>query len=138
MAYKHACHRLASIFLALSAAVASASSVENWPELRGPHRDGHSIATQLPLSWSETNNIVWKTAIHDLGWSSPVLWADQIWLTTATEDGNQLFALCVDSVTGKIVHDIKVFDNETPERVASLNSYASPTPAIEAGRVYVH
>ena len=43
------------------------ASVDNWPELRGPTRDGHSTAQHLPLSWSETNHVVWKTAIHDLG-----------------------------------------------------------------------
>ena len=111
---------------------------ENWPELRGPERNGHSAAKKLPLVWSETNNIVWKTAIHDLGWSSPVVWGDQIWITSATEDGKHLFAVCVNSQTGKIVHDVKVFDTDTPAHVASVNSYASPTSAIEAGRVYVH
>lgn len=126
------------LILALTAAAASASPGENWPELRGPHRDGHSSATRLPLTWSETNNIAWKTPIHDLGWSSPVIWGDQIWLTTATEDGKKLYAIGVNSATGKILRDIKVFDNDAPEHVASLNSYASPTPAIEPGRVYVH
>ena len=81
---------------------------------------------------------MWKTAVHDLGWSSPVVWGKQIWLTTATEDGKQLFALCLSSQTGDIVHNIKVFETQAPEHVASVNSYASPTPAIEEGRVYVH
>ncbi|MEI6389735.1 MAG: PQQ-binding-like beta-propeller repeat protein [Verrucomicrobiota bacterium] len=126
----------ALIFLALL--TNSTPARENWPELRGPDRNGHSTAKKLPLVWSETNNVVWKTAIHNLGWSSPVVWGKQIWLTTATEDGKQLYAVCVDSRTGKIVHDVKVFDTETPEHVASMNSYASPTSAIEAGRVYVH
>ena len=111
---------------------------ENWPELRGPQQNGHAEAKNLPLAWSETNNVAWKTAIHDLGWSSPVVWGNQIWITTATEDGKHLFAVCVNSGTGEIVHDVKVFDTEAPEHVASVNSYASPTPAIEAGRVYVH
>jgi outer membrane protein assembly factor BamB len=126
----------ALILLALSAV--STPAQDNWPEFRGPERNGHSAAKKLPLVWSETNNIVWKTPIHHLGWSSPVVWGDQIWITTATEDGKQFFAVCVNSRTGKIVHDVKVFGTETPEHVASVNSYASPTPAIEAGRVYVH
>ena len=67
-----------------------------------------------------------------------MVWGNQIRVTTATEDGRHLFAVCVDSRTGKILHDVKVFDTQTPEHVASVNSYASPTPAIEAGRVYVH
>ena len=126
----------ALVLLALAAV--STPAQENWPELRGPQRDGHSAAKKLPLVWSETNNVTWKTPIHDLGWSSPVVWGDQIWVTTATEDGRQLFAVCVDSRTGKILHDVKVFDTQAPEHVASVNSYASPTSAIEAGRVYVH
>lgn len=111
---------------------------ENWPELRGPWRDGHTSAKTLPLHWSETNQVAWKTFIHDLGWSSPVVWGNQIWLTTATEDGKQMFAVGIDGHTGKVLHDIKVFETESPEHVANVNSYASPTSAIEAGRVYVH
>lgn len=111
---------------------------ESWPEFRGPTADGHSDSTGLPLAWSETENVAWKTPIHDLGWSSPVVWEDHVWLTTATEDGTRLFAVCVDRRSGEVVHDVKVFDVEAPERIANVNSYASPTPAIEAGRVYVH
>jgi len=110
----------------------------NWPQFRGPAGDGRTDATGLPLSWSETQNIVWKTPIHDRGHSSPVLWGDQVWLTTATKDGKQMFALCVDRRTGKILHDLKVFDVEKPEPIHGLNSYASPTPVIEDGRVYLH
>jgi outer membrane protein assembly factor BamB len=126
------------LLLLLALFAVSTCTGQNWPELRGPDRNGHAAARKLPLVWSETNNVAWKTAIHDLGWSSPVVWGDQIWVTTATEDGKQLFAVCVNSRTGEIVHDVKVFDTETPEHVSNLNSYASPTSAIEAGRVYVH
>jgi outer membrane protein assembly factor BamB len=93
----------------------------------------------LPLTWSEDKNVVWKTAVHDKGWSSPVVWGDQVWLTTAKADGSELFAVCVDRGSGKVTHDIKVFDVEAPSRLwANYNSFSSPTPAIEAGRVYVH
>jgi outer membrane protein assembly factor BamB len=122
--------------LAVSSSVAAAS--DQWPELRGPTRDGHSDAKRLPLTWSETNHVVWKTAIHDLGWSSPVIWGEQAWITTASENGRQLFAVCIDTKTGRVIHDIKVFETEEPEHVAAVNSYASPTSAIGAGRVYVH
>ncbi len=111
---------------------------ENWPQLRGPRGDGHSDAEKLPLTWSETNNVVWKTPIHDLGWSSPVVWGKQIWVTTATEDGRQMFAVAMQVETGKVIHDVKVFDTDKPEHVASVNSYASPTSVIEPGRLYVH
>jgi outer membrane protein assembly factor BamB len=111
---------------------------EHWPQFRGPAGNGHSDATGLPIKWSETQNVVWKTAIHDLGWSSPVVWGNQVWMTTATANGRQMFAVCVDLAGGKVIHDVKVFDTPAPEHVASTNSYASPTPVIEAGRLYAH
>src|ERR1700740_1442546 len=113
-------------------------AAENWPQFRGPDGTGHSDARGLPLQWSETENVVWKTAIHDKGWSSPVIWGKQIWMTTALEDGKQLFAVCVDRDSGKIIHDLKLFDNEMPAFCHPFNSYASCTPAIEEGRVYIH
>ena len=114
------------------------SSTLSWPGFRGPNGTGHAQAHDLPLEWSETQNVRWKTAIHDLGWSSPVVWGDQIWLTTATADGKAMYAVGVDRQTGQVLHDIKLFDNEQPAFRHASNSYASCTPAIEAGRVYVH
>ncbi len=115
------------------------AGAENWPQFRGPHGDGRADAAKLPLEWSESKNVVWKTRIHDKGWSSPVVWGDQVWMTTARADGTRLFAVCVDRNSGKVLHDIKVFDVEEPSRLwASYNSFASPTPAVEEGRVYVH
>jgi outer membrane protein assembly factor BamB len=111
---------------------------DTWPEFRGPSGDGHSDSTGLPVRWGEGHNVRWKTAIHDKGWSSPVVWGSQVWLTTATADGRQLFAICVDRETGKVLHDIKLFDVASPGYCPAMNSYASPTPAVEAGRVYVH
>jgi outer membrane protein assembly factor BamB len=111
---------------------------ENWPQYRGPTADGLSTATGLPVEWSESKNVVWKTAIHGKAWSSPVIWDNQIWMTSATEDGKQLFAVCVEGDSGKIVHDKLVFDIAEPQYCIPFNSYASPTPVIESGRVYVH
>ncbi len=116
----------------------SAVAAENWPQLRGPTGDGHAHAAALPLRWSETQNVVWKTPIHGRAWSSPVVWGGQIWMTTATEDGRQLSVVCVDRDSGKVVHDLKLFDVSEPAEIHAFNSYASPTAVIEAGRVYVH
>lgn len=127
-----------ALLLLSALCVVSSLAAVNWPELRGPLRNGHALDANPPLSWSETNRIVWKTAIHDLGWSSPVVWGEQIWLTTATTDGREMYAVCVDAQTGRVVMDVKVFDTPEPEHISNLNSYASPTSAIEAGRVYVH
>jgi outer membrane protein assembly factor BamB len=125
-------------FLALFACVVAVTGGENWPQFRGPRGNGWAVAHALPVEWSETSNIRWKTAIHGKGWSSPVIWGNQIWMTTAPADGKERFAVCVDRQTGKIVHDIKVFTDEDPAFCHPYNSYASPTPVVEAGRVYVH
>lgn len=120
---------------ALVACVAQAE--ENWPQFRGPNGDGHSDATGLPLTWSETENVKWKTPIHGKAWSSPVIWGGQVWMTTAPEEGTRLHAVCVDKESGKVVRDLKLFDVVLPQYVHPFNSYASPTPVIEEGRVYV-
>jgi len=125
---------LAVLVLLSSAAFAA----DNWPEFRGPTADGHARAENLPTTFSETENVKWKTAIHDKAWSSPVVWDDQIWLTTATEDGTSLYAMRVDLTTGKITYNERVFYLNKPQYCIPFNSYASPTPAIEEGRVYVH
>ncbi len=130
--------RSTTLMLLATLCPAWASAGEDWPEFRGPTADGHSDSVGLPLTWSETENVAWKTPIHDRGWSSPVVWGSQVWMTTATEDGRRLFAVCVDRGTGKIVHDLEVFDVDEPDTIAKINSYASPTPVIESGRVYVH
>jgi outer membrane protein assembly factor BamB len=134
---------LSALLLALQVAeggtVGSAAEAgENWPRFRGPNGDGHARGHNLPAKWSETENIIWKTAVHGVGWSSPVIWGKQIWLTTAQPDGHQLFAVCIDRETGKVLQDIKVFEVEKPARLPPDNSYASPTGVIEAGRVFVH
>ena len=93
----------------------------------------------LPLEWSETNNIKWKSEIPGRGWSTPVVLGDQIWLTTATPDGHDFFVLCVDAGTGKILLNEKLFHCDAPEPLGNaVYCYATPSPVIEPGRVYVH
>jgi outer membrane protein assembly factor BamB len=120
-------------------ALATTASAD-WSDFRGPTFDGHAPAgVRLPLQWSETNNVTWKTAIPHKGWSTPVILGKQIWLTTASEDGHDFFAICVDAGSGKILFNERLFHTDTPEPLGNkLNSYASPSPVIEAGRVYVH
>jgi outer membrane protein assembly factor BamB len=123
---------------ALSIVLAAAALLGlQWPEFRGPDGRGHATASGLPLTWSETEHVRWKTAIHGRAWSSPVVLNGQVWVTTATEDGRQLFAVAVDQATGKVLYDLKLFDVETPQYAHPFNTYASPTPTVEGGRVYV-
>ena len=109
----------------------------DWPQFRGPTGQGIAEASGLPASWSEKEHVKWKTPIHGKAWSSPVVLGDQVWMTTATEDARQLFAVCVDKNSGKVLHDLKLFDVPTPQYIIPFNSPASPTPVIEPGRVYV-
>ena len=123
-----------------SAAAAVALSVLlgiQWPEFRGPDGRGHAAVPGVPLSWSETQNVKWKTAIHGRAWSSPVVLNGQVWVTTATEDGRQLYAVAIDQASGNVLHDLKLFDVATPQYAHPFNTYASPSPVIEPGRVYV-
>jgi outer membrane protein assembly factor BamB len=129
---------IGAVSLAAPVENAAKNVVENWPQFRGPTADGQCGNPGVPLTWSDSLNVVWKTPIHGRGWSSPVVWGSQVWLTTATPDGKQMFAVCVDRRSGQIIHDVKIFDVQKPEEIHELNSYASPTPVIEEGRVYVH
>ena len=126
---------LLSITLALCPVI---EANEQWSQFRGHYGNGIIKSTSAPINWSENTNIDWKTPIHDRGWSSPVIWNDQIWMTTATKDGNKMYAICVNKLSGKIEHDIHVFDVKSPQAITNENTYASPTPVVEEGRVYVH
>lgn len=106
---------------------------------RGPQGDGTVSGAKLPLNWSETENVRWKIALPQVGWSSPVVQDGQIWLTGATEKGTNFFVFCVEAKTGKIVFEKQLFHCDTPEPLGnSVNGYASPSPVIEKGRVYIH
>lgn len=149
--------RFSLSLLATALLSATILSADNWPAFRGPNGDGSVDAKNLPTEWSETKNVGWKTAIHGKGWSSPVVWGDQIWLTTADEvRGNKsvpvprtggakgpvervtFFAICVDRNSGKITRDIKLGVEDNPGFCHDFNSYASPTPAVEESRLYAH
>lgn len=119
-----------------SGTAALAASSEGWPQFRGPAGDGVAAAA-VPVTWSEIAGVHWKTAVHGKAWSSPVVWKNQVWVTTATEDGHELFVVCLDRKTGKTVRDQLLFKVEKPQFCHKFNSYASPTPVIETGRIYV-
>jgi outer membrane protein assembly factor BamB len=145
------------LLLALACAAPAALATDSWPGFRGPTADGHADSKNLPTTWSEKENVVWKTAIHGKGWSSPVVLGNQVWVTTADEvlasqtpapkkgapPANPVkevsfFAVCVDRESGKVTHDVKLFTEQNPAYCHPFNSYASPTPFVEEGRLYAH
>jgi len=152
---------LATNFFLLLLLTATAKAQE-WPRFRGPAGDGVSKTAEPPVEWSETSNVKWKTPIPGLGWSSPVIAGDQIWMTTASvreateeekkkrlEDntGNQpltvvndlrMRAVCVNRTTGKLLHDVLLMTTAKPDPVHATNSFASPSPIIEDGRLYCY
>lgn len=117
-----------------------ATTKGDWPDFRGPDGQGHSSERNLPLEWSETKNVAWKTPIAGLGWSSPVVANGKVWVTTAVEQkGISLRALAFDAVTGKELVNVEVFKIPADRRdINPKNGWASPTPVLEGDRVYVH
>jgi hypothetical protein len=112
---------------------------QDWPQFRGPSGQGTADVEDLPVTWSEgAANIVWKSPIRGLGWSSPVIHGERLWVTTADDEGRSLRAMCLNVKNGKPMLDVEVFRQENPGGVHSKNSYASPTPILAGDRVYVH
>lgn len=112
-------------------------AADEWPQFRGPTGQGLSDAHGLPLTWGETNGIAWKTEIPGRGYSSPVVSENRIWLTSSPDKGLTRHVLCVDLDSGKVTKDVPLFSVEKPELCHAFNSYATPTPVLERGRVYV-
>jgi outer membrane protein assembly factor BamB len=127
----------------LAALVASGNVVthaEDWPQFRGPTGQGVSSEAALPVEWSESRNVVWKTTVPGLGWSSPVISGGLVWLTTAvTEKGAaSLRAVAFDVETGRVAVTTEVFRLRDARLTNPKNSLASPTAIVEGDRVYVH
>ncbi len=141
-----------------------AATAEEWPQFRGPRGDGSSLAKNLPLSWGGIfDKPKWKTTIPGRGWSSPVVYADRIWLTSAettamvehrveetleenphgaldfqTVESVTLLAIEIDGNTGTILQKLTLATIANPAPIHAQNSYASPTPILDDERVYCH
>lgn len=124
------------LFVALGLAPAVPGAT-HWPQFRGPEGNGIARDAKPPIEWSDDRNVRWKTPIPGKGWASPTIWGHQVWVATATEDGRELSVLCVDADSGQVLRRQKLFEVATPQFCHKFNSYASPTPVAEEGRVYV-
>jgi len=109
---------------------------ENWPRFRGPTGQGVSTETGVPTKWSATENVAWKTPVPGRGWSSPIVWGDRVFVTTAADDGASLHLVCLDRKTGAALWDKEVL-RQKPDNKAPQNSFATPTPVTDGERVYV-
>lgn len=116
---------------------------DSWPQFRGPSGQGYASDAVVPVEFNEKKNLVWKTEIPGLGWSSPVIYGDQIWVTSAVktnELGSELSlqAIGINLQSGRIMHQVELFKLPVPEKIHEDNSYASPTPVIDKDAVYCH
>jgi outer membrane protein assembly factor BamB len=109
---------------------------EEWPGWRGPRGDGTSQDSKVPLRWSKTENVRWKTEIPGKGHSSPIVWGDWIFVSTCLETGGKRMLLCLDRRSGKILWQ-RIVLKARLEPKHELNSYASSTPATDGKRVWV-
>jgi len=135
-------HRFLAFTLTLAAVSGSRDGLraEEWPEFRGPTGQGHSTERNIPLEWSESRNIAWKTPLPGTGWSSPVVAGGKVWLTAAVKDrnGGSLRALAYDAATGHELVNTEVFRVRSVDPLNPKNTRASPTPILDGDRVYVH
>ena len=109
-----------------------------WNQFRGPNGDGDAKSANLPLEFSEKQNLTWKLSMPGKAWSSPVVMDKKIWLTNAEPDGFKMWAILIDWQTGKELKKVLVFENKEPQYCHPMNSYGTPTPLICNGKVFVH
>ena len=151
-----------TFFTILFAYFADLASIKaDWLQWRGPMGQGIADQSKVPIEWSETKNIAWRAQLPGRGWSSPLIDGNQVWVTAAHETvaseeqskerlkantGSQplivlselrIHAICIDKETGEIIKDIEVLRKKDPQWIHKTNSYASPTPIIEDGRMYI-
>ena len=155
-----------------SAALTSARSPEdtanddNWPQWRGPGGHGLSDDADIPTTWSEDENILWKTPIEGRGHSSPIVWGDRVFLTTAIAGevipgakapthyiGPQVFkhpqsvgsdrshtlrVMAIDRHDGRILWSQVAYEGPVYDDRHQTASYASPTMVTDGERVYAY
>jgi outer membrane protein assembly factor BamB len=132
----------------------------HWPQFRGPHGLGVAEEKNLPDTWSTTRNVVWKTASPFRGWSSPVVWGDWVFVTTAVKEGksetpakglylggerlrppeevHHWMVYCLDWKTGKVLWKKEAHRGRPQSTHHAKNSYASETPVTDGRRVYAY
>jgi outer membrane protein assembly factor BamB len=128
------------MLLACAVAVTSLSAQQpGWPDFRGPTGQGHAEGGTLPLDWSESRNVAWKTAVPGEGWSTPIVSGGRVWITTAVkEKSTSLRAIALDAATGRELVNAEVFSLRDGAPLNAKNNRASPSAVAGGDRVYVH
>jgi outer membrane protein assembly factor BamB len=131
---------------------------DNWPQFRGPGARGVAVGANLPEKWSDTENVAWKTDIPGLGWSSPIVWGNRIFLATSVSEGEatepkkgyymgsrgegdeerEWKILCLDLSSGEVLWDRTVHKGKPFSPIHQKNSYASETPVTDGKCVYAY
>lgn len=114
----------------------NAQAANEWYRWRGPTGQGDADANRPLLRWGPTENVVWKTPIPMQGNSSPVIWHNRIFLSSATDDGKRRAVLCIDRESGKLVWQRDLAVNKIERMIRDKNGYASATPTTDGQRVY--
>lgn len=144
----------------LAALTLNASAQENWPQFRGAQSLGVATNRNLPVTWSATQNVAWQTDVPGMGWSSPVVWGDKIFLTSVARDGEveppkkglyfggerktpstntqHWMVYAFDWQTGKKVWEKQVHEGSPNTSIHLKNTYASETPVTDGERVYAY
>jgi outer membrane protein assembly factor BamB len=111
-------------------------NAQNWPGWRGPNGDGTSAETNLPVRWDSITNVLWKSPVPGSGYSSPIVWKDRLFMTTAFPDTQEKVLLCYDCRNGDLLWKKTVL-NTAFEKKHTNNGHASGTPVTDGIRVYV-
>ena len=129
--------KLLQLFIPTALAIIAGQQAlaDNWPQFRGPPAQGVSSEKNPPLKWSPTENVAWKAELPGDSWSSPAIWGNRVFVTTATHGGESCRLISLNRKTGGILWDKEVF-KQVPRRKEGRNSYATPTPATDGKRVY--
>ena len=118
----------------------------NWPQFRGPGGLGISQEQNLPVTWSETENVAWKTAMPGYGSSSPIALDGKLYVTCysgygmANNSGRMedlmIHLVCVDSKTGKIIWDKQIKPTLPESKRVRDHGYAAQTPVTDGVHIY--
>lgn len=152
--------RAITVMVAVCAMWLQAGAAENWPQFRGPGARGVAADNpNLPETWNSETNVAWKTALPGMGWSSPIVWGDKVFVTAVVsegevpepkkglyfggempkpEDTHRWMVLCLSFETGEILWERTAHEGRPHEPRHLKNTYASETPVTDGERVYAY